>query len=178
MYRSWLIYQKENEFGYRLNINNISIKPIPFMEQADFARNKRIYVKQQSTWVNGPLYALKYYKNNEKNLKNLIIAILNYKAFLSWSLFPWLCYAFIIISAIYDIKLFVLSLILVIFYVTGINYLANRLLINLKYIKNKYYINIISDLLFFPLHSFGSFITISKIITGKNNIKNKYNTEK
>ena len=42
---------EDNEFGYRLNINNISIKPIPFMEHADFANNKKIYIKQQSTWV-------------------------------------------------------------------------------------------------------------------------------
>lgn len=169
---------EDNEFSYRLNINNISIKPIPFMEQADFAKNKKIYVKQQSTWVNGPLYALKYYRDNERTFKNFTLAILNFKAFLSWCLFPWICYSCVIVSAIFDIKLFILSLILVICYVTYINYLANRLLIKSGYIKSKYHINIISDLLFFALHTFGSYITLYKLITGKNNIKNKYNTEK
>ncbi len=169
---------EDNEFGYRLNINNISIKPIPFMEQADFAKNKKIYIKQQSTWVNGPLYAFKYYRNSKKSLKNFIITILNFKAFLSWILFPLICYLCIICSAIFDIRLFVLSLFLVVFYITGINYFANRFLIKFNYIKNRYCINIVSDLLFFPLHSFGSYITLYKLITGKNNIKNKYNTEK
>ena len=169
---------EDNEFGYRLNINNISIKPIPFMEQANFAKNKKIYIKQQSTWVNGPLYALKYYRDNEKSFKNFTLAILNFKAFLSWCLFPWICYLSIICSALIDISLFVISLFLVIFYITGINYFANKLLINLKYIKNKYCINIISDMLFFLFYTFGSYITLYKLITGKNNIKNKYNTEK
>ena len=169
---------EDNEFGYRLNINNISIKPIPFMEQADFARSKKIYIKQQSTWVNGPLYAFNYFKNNTKTIKNFILTVLNFKAFLSWLLFPLICYLGIIFSAIFDIRLFALTLFLVVFYVTGINYFANKLLIKLSYIKNEYHINIISDLLFFPLHTFGSYITIYKLITGKNNIKNKYNTEK
>lgn len=169
---------EDNEFGYRLNINNISIKPIPFMEQADFAKNKKIYVKQQSTWVNGPLYALKYYRDNERTFKNFTLSILNFKAFISWCLFPWICYFCIIFSFIINIKLFILSLFLVVFYVTGINYVANRLLIKSGYIKNKYHINIISDLLFFAIHTFGSYITLYKLITGKNNIKNKYNTEK
>ncbi len=169
---------EDNEFGYRLNINNISIKPIPFMEQADFAKSKKIYIKQQSTWVNGPLYAFNYFKNNTRTIKNFVLTVLNFKAFLSWWLFPLICYLGIIFSAIVDIRLFVLTLFLVIFYVTGINYFSNRLLIKLNYIKNNYHINIISDLLFFSLHTFGSYITIYKLITGKNNIKNKYNTEK
>ena len=67
---------------------------------------------------------------------------------------------------------------LVIFYVTGINYLSNKTLIKNGYLRTKYKINILSDLLFFMIHSFGSYITLYKLITGKNNIKNKYNTEK
>ena len=169
---------EDNEFGYRLNINNILIKPIPYMEQADFAKTKIIYVKQQSTWVNGPLYAFKYFNSNKKSLKNFLLTILNFKAFISWWLFPLFCYLFLTLSFIYDIKLFITILFLVLFYVTGINYLANKLLIKLGYIKNKYKINIISDLLFFLLHTFGSYITLYKLIKGKNNIKNKYNTEK
>lgn len=169
---------EDNEFGYRLNINSISIKPIPFMEQADFAKNKKIYIKQQSTWVNGPLYAFKYYRNSKKTIDNFILSLLNFKAFLSWCLFPWICYLCVICSALCNIRLFVLSLFLVIFYVTGINYFSNKILIDLNYINNKYHINIITDILFFPLHTFGSFITLYKLVTGKNNINNKYNTEK
>ena len=169
---------EDNEFGYRLNINNISIKPIPFMEQADFAKNKRIYIKQQSTWVNGPLYAFSYYKKNQKSIKNFLLAILNFKAFISWWLFPLVCYIGLLCSIFVNIYLFVLLLILMIIYVSGINYLANRILMKKGYLKQKYNCNIISDLLFFIVHSFGSYITLYKLMIGKNNIKNKYNTEK
>lgn len=169
---------EDNEFGYRLNINNISIKPIPYMEQADFAKNKKIYIKQQSTWINGSLYAFRYYNNNVKSLKNFILSVLNFKAFLSWWLFPLICDLYILVSAIYSIKYFILSLFLVFIYITGINYFSNSLLIKTKYIKTKYKVNLISDILFFQLHTFGSYITLYKLIIGKNNIKNKYNTEK
>lgn len=169
---------EDNEFGYRLNINNISIKPIPFMEQADFAKNKKIYIKQQSTWVNGPLYAFRYFKKNTRTFKNFLLTFLNFKAFLSWWLFPLICYTSIIISAIIDVRLFSITLFLVIFYITAINYFVNKLLFKLNYVKKSYCINIVSDLLFFLLHTFGCYITIYKLIIGKNNIKNKYNTEK
>ncbi len=169
---------EDNEFGYRLMINKIDIKPIPYLEQADFANNKMIYIKQQSTWVNGPLYAFKYFFNNEKSVKNFIITILNFKAFLSWWLLPLVSYVCIIIALFYSIKLFLILVMLVIFYVTGINYLSNKTLIKNGYLRTKYKINILSDLLFFMIHSFGSYITLYKLITGKNNIKNKYNTEK
>lgn len=169
---------EDNEFGYRLNINNILIKPIPYMEQADFAKSKKIYIKQQSTWVNGPLYAFKYYNNNAKTINNFILSILNYKAFISWWLFPLFCIILIILTSIYEIVFLPLVLFLILFYITGINFFANRLLIRLGYLKNKYKIDVISDLLFFSLHSFGSYVTLYKIITGENNILNKYNTEK
>lgn len=169
---------EDNEFGYRLAINNIHVKPIPYLEKADFAKNLKIYVKQQSTWVNGPLYAFKYYRNNKKSIINFILSVLNFKAFISWWLFPLFNLIFIIIALFTNIKLFIVSFLLLIFYITGINYMANKILISHGYVKNKYNINILSDLLFFIIHSFGSYITMYKLIMGKNNIKNKYNTEK
>lgn len=169
---------EDNEFGYRLMINNISIEPIPYFEKADFANNSKIYVKQQSTWVNGPLYAFKYYNNNEKTLRNFILSCLNFKAFLSWWLFPLLNCIMIPVSFYVNYNLSLIALLLLISYLTLINFMSNKILIKLGYIKGKYKIDIISDLLFFIIHSFGSYITIYKIIFGKNNIKNKYNTEK
>lgn len=169
---------EDNEFGYRLNINRIKIKPIPYMEKADFAHNTRIYIKQQSTWVNGPLYAFRYFRSNKKTFRNLLLTILNFKAFVSWWLFPLLCYTGLICSAFVDIKLFVTLFFLIVIYVTGINYMANKILIRLGYLKQRYRINVFSDLVFFMIHSFGSYKTLFKLIIGKNNIKNKYNTEK
>lgn len=170
---------EDNELGYRLLCNNIQIKPIPYLEKADFANNLKIYVKQQSTWVNGPLYAFSYYKNlKDKNIKNLKLAILNFKAFISWTFFPILFIILSIISLFYN-NIFTLIILLLMFnYISIYNYLVEKLLIKLKYIKHYKLINVICDYLFFIVHCFGGFITIFKIIQGKNNIKNKYNTQK
>ena len=169
---------EDNEFGYRLLINNIKIKPIPYMERAGFANSIKIYIKQQSTWVNGPLYAFSYYKKHKKSLRNLLLSILNFKAFLSWWMLPiiWMC--LIILSFVYNIHICIALIILQIVYLTVINFFANLTLKKFGYCKKKYYIHIISDFVFFILHTFGSFITIYKIVFRKNTILNKYNTEK
>lgn len=170
---------EDNEFGYRLIINNVRIKPIPFLEQAGFAKTKSIYIKQQSTWVNGPLYAFSYYRNNKKNLKNFLITLLNFKAFLSWWLFPTISLIFLILSLLIAFKIFIFMLALLVVYVSIFNYFAWIILRKTKCIKNSQYnTNIFNDLIFFLVHSFGAYITIYKIIIGKNTISNKYNTEK
>ena len=170
---------EDNEFGYRLVCNGVQIKPIPFMEKADFARTIKIYIKQQSTWINGPLYAFSYYKKQKnKTLKDLWLAFLNFKAFVSWMFFPVLFLIFSIMAYIYNYIYLIILLILITFYITVFNYVSRKLLIKYKYIKSNNRINPISDYIFFIIHSFGGFITIFKIIIGKNNQKNKYNTEK
>lgn len=169
---------EDNEFGYRLVINGIKIKPIPYMEKADFANSLPIYVKQQSTWVNGPLYAFKYYFNNQRSIKNFILTLLNFKAFVSWWLFPLYSLVSLVFCAFYKWYYFVISLLLLTFYISFYNYYCSRLLKKHHYIKNKLSFNIINDYLFFIVHSFGSYIALFKILTQKNTIDNKYNTEK
>lgn len=170
---------EDNEFGYRLVCNGVQIKPIPFMEKADFAKSLKIYIKQQSTWINGPLYAFSYYrKQQNKSLKSLWLAFLNFKAFISWMLFPILFLIFTIIACLYNYILLIILFALITIYITAFNYLSNNLLIKYKYINSANRVNIISDYIFFIIHCFGGFITIYKIILGKNNQKNKYNTEK
>lgn len=170
---------EDNELGYRLLCNNIQIKPIPYLEKADFANNLKIYVKQQSTWVNGPLYAFSYYKKlKEKSIYKLKLAILNFKAFLSWTFFPILFIVFMIISIFYNTIFTLIILLLMLIYISIYDYLVEKLLTKLKYIKKYNFINIICDFLFFIVHSFGGIITIFKILRGKNNITNKYNTKK
>lgn len=48
--------------GYLLNCNNIKIIPIPFLEKAESPNRVSIYIKQQTTWFNGPWYAFQYWK--------------------------------------------------------------------------------------------------------------------
>ena len=168
---------EDNEFGYRLITNGIQIKPIPYLEKASFANSILIYIKQQSTWVNGPLYAFSYIK--EKNIKNLILGLLNFKAFVSWMLFPIFSTLFLIFSFLTNYKLALIMLLLIFFYISVYNKLINCLLIKLKYLdKGVYKTNIIYDYAFFILHTFGAFITILKILLKKNTKQNKYNTEK
>lgn len=169
---------EDNEFGFRLLCNEIKIKPIPYLEKADFAKSLKIYIKQQSTWVNGPLYAFSYNKKNKKNFKNILLSLLNFKAFVSWWLFPLCTILMLIFSLIYNIYFFFIILFLIINYITVINYLSIKVLKKYGYIKKKNTINIINDLLFFIIHSFGAYITLYKLITKKNTIRNKYNTEK
>lgn len=171
---------EDNEFGYRLVCNGMQIKPIPYLEKADFANDLKIYIKQQSTWVNGPLYAFSYYRKcKNKNLKNLYLALLNFKAFISWSLFPIAFLCMLVGSLLYSYIYTLIILILMFNYISIYNYLINKLLKKIGYIKNKSYnTNVLKDYMFFVIHCFGSFITIYKIIKNKNNINNKYNTEK
>ncbi len=171
---------EDNEFGYRMLCNGLQIKPIPFLEQAGFANTLKIYIKQQATWVNGPLYAFSYYKKSEKkSIKNLYLAILNFKAFLSWVFFPIIFLSILFISMFYNYTYSIVLLFLIFIYISIFNFLASKLLMKLGYKRRqRCFINIIYDYLFFIVHSFGGFITISKILRRKNNKENKYNTEK
>lgn len=171
---------EDNEFGYRLLCNNIKIKPIPFMEQADFANSLSIYVKQQSTWVNGPLYAFSYFKKgNRKDIKNFWLTLLNFKAYVSWTFFPPVFLMLTIASAFYNYIYTLLIVSLMTIYLSICNFLTAKLLKKLNYITNKKItINILNDFAFFIVHCFGGIITIGKIIKGKNTKQNKYNTEK
>lgn len=171
---------EDNEFGYRLLCNNIKIKPIPFMEQADFANSLSIYVKQQSTWVNGPLYAFSYFKKgNRKDLKSFWLTVLNFKAYVSWTFFPpvFLTITIASISLNYIYTALIISLMII--YLSIYNFLTARLLKKLNYVTNKKLtINIFNDFAFFIVHCFGGIIIMGKIIRGKNTKQNKYNTEK
>ena len=171
---------EDNEFGYRLLCNNIRIKPIPFLEKADFANNLLIYVKQQSTWVNGPLYAFSYFKKGKrKDIKTLWLTLLNFKAYISWTFFPIFFLVFTIISIFYNYIYAILIVTLMAIYLSIFNFLVVKLLKKLKYINNmKTTINIFNDFTFFIVHCFGGLITLTKIIRGKNTKQNKYNTEK
>ncbi len=171
---------EDNELGYRLLCHNIKIKPIPFLEKAGFANTLDIYIKQQSTWVNGPLYAFSYYKRgNKKDIKSLYLTLLNFKAFISWTFFPIIFLVLTIASMFYNYIYTLLIILLTTIYVSGYNYIVNKLLEKLNYKKQKNkFINILSDYAFFITHCFGGFITIAKILKGTNTKKNKYNTKK
>ena len=175
------IINEDNELGYRMLCNDFKIKAIPYLEKAEFAHSKSIYVKQQSTWFNGPLYAFDYYKREKKKGKkaSLLYAMLNFKAAVSWLLLPWFFYTHIIISAFFSWWIFAAYILLMISYLSGINFMSRQVLYKYGYIRKRFSRrNILSDIFFFTMHTLGPMITLKKLITGKNTIKNKYKTEK
>lgn len=170
---------EDNEFGYRVLINNGKIKPIPFFEQAGFAKNLNIYIKQQSTWFNGPLYAFNYFKRNQKSFRNFLLSCLNFKAAISWLLYPTFSLTFFILGFVFNYWYFsIIIFVLMFIYITIINYISYKILKRYIPIINYTITSILTDFIFFLIHSFGPALTLSKILLRKNTIKNKYNTEK
>ena len=151
------------------------------MEKADFAKNAKIYVKQQSVWINGPLYAFSYYKEYKKTDKkgSFLSAILNFKAAVSWLCLPWFFAANIIAAAFFNVWVSLALLGSLILYLSVINLGTRLTLYKRGYLKKPFAKHfLISDILFFFLHTFGPIRTLFKIMAGKNTIKNKYKTEK
>ena len=176
--------------GYIIDNKNIKIQPIPYLEKADFAPNIPIYIKQQTTWVNGPIYAFQYYKmykasnklNIKENFRAGILAIKLFMHFIYWILSPYLLLVFMPILLYRYLN--ILGIIISIFYILMelpiIHYLIRKLVLR---IKEK---SIDKDIAkpsvwcipFFIIHSFGAIRNIYMQILGKNNIENKYKTER
>lgn len=174
---------EDNVMGYNLYCNEKKIYPIPYLEQIDFALNAHIYVKQQSVWFNGPLYSFAYFKNNQPTFDRLFMACQNFKNALNWWLFELLN---VVLIVYYLIRLnpivVALLLILISLYVTLPNILTEHLLFRNKYISDrerKTPVFFVRDIIFWLfIHSFGPIITFGKIVSGINDQKRKYKTEK
>lgn len=126
---------EDNEFGYRLRKEGLKIYPIPFLEKSGFASNLSIYIKQQAVWFNGPLYAFGYFLKSDKNSKNFFLALLNFKAAISWLLSSVFMIFFTLYSVMIDPVIFFLLLILDVLYITGLNIVCDYLLNELRYKK-------------------------------------------
>lgn len=176
---------EDNVLGYVLNLKKIEINPIPYLEEIGFAENLKIYIKQQSVWFNGPLYAFKYYSYLHKNynfkysqVKQLIMAAINFRLALNWLVFP-LCCIYILLYSIVTLNLLLfcsinISLYL---YVYRVNKLSKKVLIDLN--EGSHNPNaLITCFHWLLIHSVGPIITLWKILRGVNNQHNKYKTEK
>ena len=120
---------EDNELGFRLLCNKIKIKPVPYLEKAGFAKNLSVYIKQQSIWFNGPLYAFKYFrKMKHKNFYAFCLAILNFKAAVSWLLFPTASLAIFVLSLIFYLKLSIFVFLIMFIYLTVVNFLSWKIL--------------------------------------------------
>lgn len=178
---------EDNVLGYELSNNNIRIYPIPFLEKIDFAHNLPVYVKQQSVWFNGPLYAFNYFidkKNERKNLiKQFITSCQNFKNALNWFAFELLTFILLVYLGISgNLVWFAILLAETLFYVICPNIIAEKILYENGYINQKERKGIryvIREVVFWLLiHSAGPIITFGRILGRKNSQKNKYKTEK
>ena len=176
---------EDNVLGYKLHLKNIRITPVPIFENADFASSLGIYLKQQSTWFNGPAYAFKYaykYYQNEKNdLGNItLVSISNFKNALNWALLPIgldICLIYLVVNS--QILTFILFLLLVVIYATVLDFLSEKVLVSHGYLKKQNKASYFFDTCFLlGIHFVGPLITITKILFRKNSISNKYKTEK
>lgn len=84
--------------GYIINNKDIKIDAIPYLEKADFAPSIPVYIKQQTTWVNGPIYAFEYFKLYKKNnklkksekIRAFTLAIKLFLHFIYWLISPYI----------------------------------------------------------------------------------------
>lgn len=176
---------EDNVLGYVLNFKGIPIYPIPFLEKVDFAYNLSIYIRQQSTWFNGPLYAFKYYRElrrtnvNFPKFKMLIVALLNFKMALNWLVFPICCVVSIIAMLVTNnLSRAIILLLLIIGYVRLLNRWGEKCLqsgLTDFSEKSKNYTHCVFWLF---IHTLGPMLTIYKIIKRKNNQINKFKTIK
>ncbi len=178
---------EDNVLGYVLSIKNIPVYHIPYLEKVDFAYSTPVYLLQQETWFNGPLYAYKYFTDLCKKLENnkikwraFITASLNFRAAINWLPFPITCIILLIwtgLTSRYGMFLLLLALIEV--YVRAINEVSELCIkkITGKQFKSR---NIISCqcLFWMFVHTIGPIRTLWKIIAGKNNQENKKKPQK
>ena len=170
---------EDNIMGYKILTKGYNIIPIPYFEKSDYAREVAIYIKQQSTWFNGPFYAFNYFLKDTISIRNFILSMLNFYRAMSWLMGPLVLAVLSLWSIESGNYLYLLLLASCTFiYISGLNHLSSYLLkekINYSTTTMK---EVIYDFMFYFFHCLGPIITVYKVIKKKNTIKNKYVTEK
>lgn len=182
--------------GLMLHLNGFSLESIPKLEYAETAKNIKIYIKQQSVWYNGPLFAFRYlYRilkcQNNGRLKRtkikestafaLIGTIKLFSHAVYWLLGPLLIWFIIPIIYICNNEIYSLLfwLLLAIYHCFVLNLLAYEII---QKITQAFYKkapgNLGTSIIAYMLHCIGPFYCLYKTIKRTNTIENKYKTEK
>lgn len=176
--------------GYIINNKNIKIDVIPYLEKADFAPNIPIYVKQQTNWVNGPIYAFEYFKLYKKSTKlrvdekirALLLAMKLFLHFIYWLISPYILMVLlpILLYKYYSVIGLSIAFSLILLELPFTHYLTRKVtLSNIKEEeKSELAKSSVFCILFFLVHSFGPIRNIYTQAIGKNTIENKYKTER
>lgn len=126
--------------GYIINNQNIKIDAIPYLEKADFALSVPVYIKQQTTWVNGPIYAFEYfklYKNNNKlktseKIRAFILAIKLFLHFVYWLVSPYILLFIlpILLYRVYHISGLIMAILIILLELPFTHYLVRKVIIS------------------------------------------------
>ncbi len=176
--------------GYIINNKNIKIDVIPYLEKADFAPSIPVYIKQQTTWVNGPIYAFEYlklYKKNNKSKKSekiraFILAIKLFLHFIYWLASPYILLFVlpILLYKFYYILGLIMAILIILLELPFTHYLVRKVIISNITEEEKCELAkpSVYCIIFFIIHSFGAIRNIYLQAIGKNKMENKYKTER
>lgn len=134
-------------FGLQACLNNIKIIPVPWLELADSPDSVFSLFKQKITWIYGPGQAFEYrkfIKEREKTRKRdgrgfrlTLLCIQLFEHALRWLLVPVIVIVAIIGSFLYSAFYGMIMLCLILFYLSGINFIAVHLYDSNKYLSLK-----------------------------------------
>lgn len=182
---SELTINEDAYLGLCLCNDETSIYPLPYFESAEFTNKLCTYIRQQAVWFNGPLYAFQYLflywkRKTNKCLNHFSNA---FKLFLH-SIY-WLCSPLILLVYIPIVSFMtyqwigiLLWIIFVILYLPVVHKLVVLCLNNLTDIKKGWSKPSYFCVLAYFVHTFGPILTIVNLFRRKNNIDNKYKTER
>ena len=171
--------------GLKLNSKKIPIKAIPILERADFAPNVKVYIKQQTVWFNGPLYAFHYYSLYKKfclsRYEKIRLLILSFKLFLHavyWILAP-LVFLIPLLTSNGNKAVYISWLLIAIFHLPVFHFFVKKMISKncspSEAISNA---SIVHCLIFYFVHCIGPIRGLILKATGRNNMDDKYKTER
>lgn len=179
--------------GYVICSEGMLIKPLYSLEKAESVGKVKTLISQQTSWYNGPVQSMKYYKsycedNNctfkrpickeENRLQAKIRALRSFDYAICWLASPVILLILLPIFACLGFGW--VGVLIALATAEVFLYLVNLLMFfALKDQGIKIMIpSPIFDLVFYFCHSLSTFIWIFKNIQGKNRIDNKYKTER
>lgn len=179
-------------WGLCLHLQSIPIVPVPYLESSLFTNRLPVYIRQQSTWFNGPFHAFRYYQDYRSTHPELTIGqqfeLLTacfrlYLHALYWLLSPvLLVLAMAIAFFTSSTAAIVLAIVAPLIYLwlpnVWMSYWLRRKKIGPEYNSPLPRASLVHDIPFYLLHTLGPFWNIMKSLSGKNTIAHKYKTEK
>jgi cellulose synthase/poly-beta-1,6-N-acetylglucosamine synthase-like glycosyltransferase len=180
-------------FGLQLHTSGKRIEPVPALEIADPPPSLSAYLKQQSVWFNGPLYAFSYARRllfgssgrhaarptAQGWLAKANVCVATFKLSLHalyWIAGPpllLLCSVFVLVTS--TVETAIAWLLLIFYFTYGLNILAA--LTTRAQLCNPFLPSgPISALIAYLLHCVGPMMCVARILTGTNTQRNKYKT--